>query len=166
MGFICTTEEGYFCKIADYIKSHMCLYCFWHPEVLFNRFYQPLFLYEQRPQTIGWTILQNLSGGLSWGCACMRSQYKNMAWPDFYFSKWSHSLKALIILTEDKYGLPKSQQKKKKKRRKSQILNRQWLSPGGGITCNFHETSIHSLRDPVFLSGAQIGCTWSETALF
>lgn len=119
MGFICTTEEGYFCKIADYIKSHMCLYCFWHPEVLFNRFYQPLFLYEQRPQTIGWTILQNLSGGLSWGCACMRSQYKNMAWPDFYFSKWSHSLKALIILTEDKYGLPKSQQKKKKKRRKS-----------------------------------------------
>lgn len=113
MGFIRTTEEDRFCKIAVYIKAHMCLYCFWHPGVLFTRFCQPRFLSEQRPHTtIGWTILQNLSRGLSWGWACMRSQYDNMAWLDFYFSKWSHSLRALIILTGEKYSLPKSQQEK------------------------------------------------------
>lgn len=113
MGFICTTEEDYFCKITAYIKAHMCLYCFWHPEALFTRFCQPRFLSEQRPHiTIGWTIFQNLSRGLSWGWAYMRSRYENMAWLDFYFSKWSHSLKALIILTGEKYSLPESQQEK------------------------------------------------------
>lgn len=113
MSFICTTEGDYFCKIAAYIKAHMCLYCFWHPGALFTRFCQPRFLSEQRPNTtIGWTVLQKLSGGLPWGCACMRSQYDNMAWLGFYFSKWSHSLRALIILTGEKYSLPKSQQEK------------------------------------------------------
>lgn len=111
MGF--TTEGDYLCKIAAYIKAHMRLYCFWHPEALFTRFCQPCFLCEQRPHTtIGWTTLQNLSRGLSWGWACMSSRYENMAWLDFYFSKWSHSLKALIILTGEKYSLPKSQQEK------------------------------------------------------
>lgn len=113
MGFIHTTEEDYFCQITAYIKAHVCLYCFWHPGALFTRFCQPRFLSEQRPRTtIGWTVLQNLSRGLSWGWACMRSWYENMAWLDFYFSKWSHSLKALIILTGEKYSFPKSQQEK------------------------------------------------------
>ena len=115
-GFICTTEEDYFCKIAAYIKAHMGLYCFWHPGSLFTRFCQPCFLSEQRPHTtIGWTILQNLSRGLSWGWAHMRSWYERVAWLDFYFSKWSHSLTALIILTGEKFSLPKSQQEKNKR---------------------------------------------------
>lgn len=117
MGFICTAEAGYFCKITASIKAHMCLYCFWHLEALFTRFCQPRFLSEQRPHTtIGWTILQNLSRGLSWGWAYMRSRYENMAWLDFYFSKWSHSLIALIILTGEKCSLPESQQDKNKKK--------------------------------------------------
>lgn len=108
-----TTEEDYLYKIAAYIKAHMHLYCFWHPGALFTRFCQPCFLFEQRLHTtIGWRTLQNLSRGLSWGWACMRSRYENMAWLDFHFSKWSHSLKALIILTGEKYSLPKSQQEK------------------------------------------------------
>lgn len=112
-GFICTTEEDYFCKIAAYIKAHMGLYCFWHLRPLFTWFCQPCFLSEQRPHTtIGWTILWNLSRGLSWGWAQMRSWYERVAWQDFYFSKWSHSLKALIILTGEKFSLPKLQQEK------------------------------------------------------
>ena len=106
-GVLCTTsfttEEDYFCKIAACIKAYMRLYCFWHPGALFTRFCQPCFLFERRLHTtIGWTTLQNLSGGLSWGWAWMRSRYENMVWLDFYFSKWSHSLKALIILTGEK----------------------------------------------------------------
>ena len=31
MGFVCSTEEDYFCQITAYIKAHVCLYCFWHP---------------------------------------------------------------------------------------------------------------------------------------
>lgn len=113
MGFTWITEQDYFRKIAAYIKAHMCLYCFWHPGALFTRFCQPCFLSEQGPHTtIGWTIWQNLSGGLSWGWAHMRSRCKNKVWLDFYFSKWSHSLKALIILTGEKSNLPKSQQEK------------------------------------------------------
>lgn len=137
MGFICTTEEDYFCKITAYIKAHMCLYCFWHPEALFTRFCQPRFLSEQRPHTtIGWTILQNLSRGLSWGSAYMRSQYENMAWLDFYFSKWSHSLKALIILTGEKYSLPESQQDKNKEKKHVRVILRTF-------PCDFTRNIFH-----------------------
>lgn len=115
--FSMDNRERLFWKTAVYIKAHVGLYCFWHlPPHLKKKtgFCQTCFLYVLELHTIGWRFLQTLSRGLSGGWACMRSQYENMAWMDFYFSKWSHSLKALIILTEE-YNLSETLQEKKNK---------------------------------------------------
>lgn len=125
--FYMDNRERLFWKmIGGYIKAHVGLYCFWHlPPHLKKKKNKTYYILSDmfpsvlRLHTIGWPILQILSRGLLWGWTCMRSQYENMAWLNFYFSKWSHSLKGLIILAGEEYSLPKSQQEKN--RRKSTL---------------------------------------------
>lgn len=99
------------------VLRHTCIILLLALRGPFTSLCQARFLSEQRLHTtVGWTILKTLSWGLFWDWACMRSWYESMGWLDFYFSKWSHSLKALIILTGEKYRLPKSQQEKIKEK--------------------------------------------------
>lgn len=143
MGFTCTTEEVYFCKIAAYIKAHMGLYCFWHPGALFTRFCQPCFLSEQRPHTtIGWTILQNLSGGLSWGWARMRSIRLCLAWGAGAHVSQTASFPNLVW---------------------RKIWARGSTTQVGGLNESFHSWCILALTQPLYIPPNEMKCSWMNS---